>query len=116
MNEQDQKMNNMQLDINKFNQLFQIQLEHNTTLPNLSNDIYKLKQDLNLQQTTLQKLLSEQKNNTEQAINLKFNECENKINNIKGENELLKKSILKIQYLVMKKICMILVSILIAKN
>ena len=93
MNEQDQKMNNMQLDINKFNQLFQIQLEHNTTLPNLSNDIYKLKQDLNLQQTTLQKLLSEQKNNTEQAINLKFNECENKINNIKGENELLKKSI-----------------------
>jgi len=54
MNEQEQKINNMKLDINKFNKLFQIQLENNATLPNLSNDIYKLKQDLNLQQTTIQ--------------------------------------------------------------
>ena len=84
MNEQEQKINNMQLDINKFNQLFQIQLENNSSLPNLSNDIYKIKQDLNLQNNTIQKLLSEQKNNTEQAINLKFNDCENKINHIEG--------------------------------
>ena len=83
----------MKLDIDKFNNLFSIQLNNSASIPNISNDIYKIKENLNLQENTIQKFFSEQKANTEQSINLKFNECDNKINNIKEENEILKKNL-----------------------
>ena len=92
-NEMEQKVKNMQLDIDKINQLFSIQLDNSSSIPNLTNDIYKLKQNLNLQETTIQKLFSEQKTNTEQSIIQKFNTCINNINNIKEENETLKNQI-----------------------
>ena len=92
-NEMEKKVKNMQLDIDKINQLFSIQLDNSSSIPNLTNDIYKLKQNLNLQETTIQKLFSEQKTNTEQSIIQKFNVCTNNFNNIKEENETLKNQI-----------------------
>ena len=83
------KINNMNSDINKFNQLFTIQLDNSSIIQNLSNDIDKLKQNLNLQEKNFQNLLSEQKTNTEQLISQKFNECIYKINNLKEQNETL---------------------------
>ena len=83
------KINNMNSDINKFNQFFTIQLDNSSIIQNLSNDIDKLKQNLNLQEKNFQNLLSEQKTNTEQLISQKFNECIYKINNLKEQNETL---------------------------
>ena len=93
MNEIEQKINNINSDINKFNQLFNIQLDNSSLIPNLNNDIDKLKQNLTLQETNMKTLFSEQKTNTEQTILQKYNECMNKINNMKEENDLLKNKI-----------------------
>ena len=93
MNHIEEKINNINSDINKFNQLFNIQLDNSSLIPNLTNDIDKIKQNLNFQETNMKTLLSEQKSNTEQTILQKFNECMNKINNMKEENELLKNKI-----------------------
>ena len=93
MNEIEQKINNINSDINKFNQLFNIQLDNSSLIPNINNDIDKIKQNLNLQETNIKTLFSEQKTNTEQSILQKFNECMNKINNMKEENDILKNKI-----------------------
>ena len=93
MNEIEQKINNINSDINKFNQLFNIQLDNSSLIPNLNNDIDKIKQNLTFQETNIKALLTEQKTNTEQTILQKFNECMNKINNMKEENDILKNKI-----------------------
>ena len=93
MNQLEQKINNMNSDINKFNQLFSIQLDNSSIIPNLNNDIDKIKQNLNFQEINIKALFSEQKSNTEQSIIQKFNECMNKINNMKEENDALKNKI-----------------------
>ena len=88
MNEIEQKINNINSDINKFNQLFNIQLDNSSLIPNLNNDIDKIKQNITIQETNIKALLTEQKTNTEQTILQKFNECMNKINNMKEENDI----------------------------
>ena len=74
MNEIEQKINNINSDINKFNQLFNIQLDNSSLIPNLNNDIDKIKQNLTFHETNIKALLTEQKTNTEQTILQKFNE------------------------------------------
>ena len=68
MNEIEQKINNINSDINKFNQLFNIQLDNSSLIPNLNNDIDKIKQNLTFQETNIKTLLTEQKKNTKQTI------------------------------------------------
>ena len=92
-NQQEEKINSMQLNLNKLNQNYKMQLDNNNSVPNLINDIEKIKQDLNMQDMTIKKLISEQQINTEQSLLQKFNESNNKINNLKEENENLRKNI-----------------------
>ena len=56
MNEIEQKINNINSDINKFNQLFNIQLDNSSLIPNLNNDIDKIKQKLSFQETNIKAL------------------------------------------------------------
>ena len=92
-NQQEEKINSMQLNLNKLNQNYKMQLDNNNSVPNLINDIEKIKQELNMQDMTIKKLISEQQINTEQSLLQKFNESNNKINNLKEENENLRKNI-----------------------
>ncbi len=87
LNELKEKVEKNDIDMKKFNQLFSFQIENGAQIPNITNDIYKIKQELKLQEKNIQNLLLEQKNNTEITITQKFKECENKIKNIKEDNE-----------------------------
>ena len=102
LNMQDKRINNMQLDINKFNQLFSMQLNQKEELPTIINDISQIKDKINFLDKNNEYITTQLQQFTENIISKKFNEYMINIKSIKDENEELKNRIEELNNIVAK--------------
>ena len=102
LNMQDKKINNIQLDINKFNQLFSTKLIQKEELPIIINDISQIKDKINFLDKNNENITTQLQQFTENIISKKFNEFMINMKNIKDENEELKNRIEELHNIVTK--------------
>ena len=93
LNMHEKQINNIQLDINKFKDLFSLQLNQKEEIPTIINDISQIKNKLNFLDKNNENITTQLQNFTENIISKKFNEYMINMKNIKDENEELKNRI-----------------------
>ena len=93
LNLHDKKINNMEMDIKKYNQIFSTQSNQIDQIPTIINDISQLKDKYNLLEKNNENILPEFNNIVDTMTSMKFNNCFSDIRNLKEKNEELENKI-----------------------
>ena len=93
INLHERKISNMELDINKFNQLFSIESNQNNQIPSILVDLSNVNDKIKIMEKNNENILADLGKVVESSTNIKFNECFTNIKNLKEENNELREKI-----------------------
>ena len=89
----ERKISNIELDLNKFNQIFSIESKQNSQIPTIIVDISHINDKINILEKNNENIFSELGKIVENSTSMKFNEFSTDIKNLKEENSNLKEKI-----------------------
>ena len=100
INSQERKLSNLELEINKLNQLFSIESNQNSQIPSIQVDLSHINDKLKIMEKNNENILAELSKVVDNSTSMKFNECFTNIKNLKEENNELKEKIDKLNNII----------------